>query len=173
VTGLDQATAEGNLVAANLTSTTTTAYDATVLAGIVISQNPLACTDCARPGHPVGIVVSLGPAGSEGQAIFGVPNVVGQTQAKAEALIVSVGLTVGTVLTANSDTVPNGTVISQFPSACNECVRPGSSVSLTVSLGSAAIATSDSGGGSAVDILILGLLVGFARRRRKKSRMTT
>jgi len=44
-----------------------------------------------------------------------VPDVVGQAQAAAESAIVSAGLIVGTIATANSDTVAAGDVIDQNP----------------------------------------------------------
>ncbi len=46
-----------------------------------------------------------------------VPNVVGQTQAAAQAAITGAGLTVGTVTNQSSPTVPAGQVISQNPAA--------------------------------------------------------
>ena len=50
-----------------------------------------------------------------------VPDVVNQTQAAAEAAIVAATLTVGNVTTAQSDTVPAGSVISQNPARWCEC----------------------------------------------------
>ena len=62
MTGQLQATAEANIVAAGLTvGTVTTAASATVPAGDVISQNPVACMACASPSDPVDLVVSTGP----------------------------------------------------------------------------------------------------------------
>ena len=134
VVGQAQATAEANIVAAGLTvGTVSTANSGTVPAGVVISQSPVACSACATSGDPVDLVVSIGPA------VIDVPNVVGQVQATAEANIVAAGLTVGTVLTANSGTVPAGVVISQSPVACTACATSGDPVALTVSLGPAAI----------------------------------
>jgi len=134
VTGQAQATAEANIVVAGLSvGIVTTASSGSVPAGDVISQSPAACTACVAPGSSVDLVVSLGPAAID------VPNVVGQAQATAEANIVAAGLIVGTVLTANSGTVPAGDVISQSPVACAACVAPGSSVDLVVSLGPAVI----------------------------------
>ena len=63
-----------------------------------------------------------------------VPNVVNLTQAAASAAIASAGLTVGTVSTAPSTTVPAGSVISQNPSG-GTLVSPGSAVALVVSSG--------------------------------------
>ena len=66
-----------------------------------------------------------------------VPNVVGLTQAAATTAITGAGLVVGTVTTANSATVPAGSVISQNPAA-GASVAAGSAVALVVSLGPAA-----------------------------------
>ena len=63
-----------------------------------------------------------------------VPNVVGQTQAAAQAAITGAGLAVGAVTEVYSETVPAGVVISQSPAA-GGTVAPGSAVSLTVSKG--------------------------------------
>ena len=67
------------------------------------------------------------------------PNVVGQTQAAATAAITSAGLTLGTVTTASSTTVPSGSVISQNPAAGTQ-VATGSAVALVVSTGSPQVA---------------------------------
>jgi hypothetical protein len=60
-----------------------------------------------------------------------VPNVVGMTQANAQAAILSASLAVGTVTQEYNDTVPAGSVISQSPVA-GTSVYLGSSVNLTV-----------------------------------------
>jgi beta-lactam-binding protein with PASTA domain len=123
--GLTQAAAQTAITAAGLTvGTRTTTNSATVPSGRVISQAPAAGSN-VPPGSAVALVVSLGAK---------VPNVVGLTQAAAEAAITSSGLTVGTVTTANSTTVPAGTVISQSPTAGTN-VAPATAVTLVVSLG--------------------------------------
>jgi beta-lactam-binding protein with PASTA domain len=63
-----------------------------------------------------------------------VPNVVGMTQAAASAAIKGASLTVGTVTTQSSTTVPAGQVISQNPAA-GASVASGSAVNLVVSSG--------------------------------------
>jgi len=63
-----------------------------------------------------------------------VPNVVGMTQADAQAAIGTAQLVVGTVTEEYSDTVPAGNVISQDPAA-GTSVPIGSAVNLVVSLG--------------------------------------
>jgi beta-lactam-binding protein with PASTA domain len=67
-----------------------------------------------------------------------VPDVVGLAQAAAESSVVSSDLVVGTVSTANDDTVAVGNVISQNP-AGGASVAVGSAVNLVVSLGPAQI----------------------------------
>jgi len=125
VVGRTQADAQKALTTAGLTvGTVTMANSATVAAGKVISQNPVAGTNVA-PGSAVALVVSLGTA---------VPNVVGLTQDSAQAALIAAGLTVGTVTTANSATVPSGTVISQTPAAGTK-VTPSSAVALVISSG--------------------------------------
>ena len=63
-----------------------------------------------------------------------VPDVVGQTQAAASAAITGAGLTVGNITSANSATVPAGSVISESPAAGTTIVT-GSPVALVVSAG--------------------------------------
>ena len=128
VVGQTQAAAQTALTGVGLTvGTVTTASSATVPAGQVISQNPAAGTGVAA-GSAVALVVSSGPAA------VSVPNVVGQTQAAAQTALTGVGLTVGTVTTASSATVPAGRVISQNPAA-GTGVAAGSAVALVVSSG--------------------------------------
>ena len=63
-----------------------------------------------------------------------VPDVVGLTQGAATTAIVGAGLTVGSITSASSATVPAGSVISESPSAGTP-VSPGTSVSLVISTG--------------------------------------
>lgn len=67
-----------------------------------------------------------------------VPNVVGETQAAAEATLIAAQLTVGAITAQASDTVPAGTVISQAPVAGTE-VEKASAVALAVSTGPALV----------------------------------
>jgi beta-lactam-binding protein with PASTA domain len=71
-----------------------------------------------------------------------VPNVVSLTQSAATSAITSAGLTVGTITTASSTTVPAGSVISQNPAAGTQ-VTQGSSVALVVSSGPPLVAVPD------------------------------
>jgi len=63
-----------------------------------------------------------------------VPDIVGLSQADAEAAIVGGGFVVGAVTEGYSDTIPIGSVISQDPIGGEEA-EGGSAVSLTISLG--------------------------------------
>ena len=67
-----------------------------------------------------------------------VPNVVGITQSAAATAIQKLGLVVGTVTTASSNSVPSGNVISESPVA-GTLVSPGSTVTLVVSSGPATL----------------------------------
>ena len=82
-------------------------------------------------GSAVNLVVSSGPPQ------VAVPNVVGLTQTAATSAITGANLTLGTVTTASSTTVPAGSVISQTPTAGTQATQ-GSAVNLVVSSGSAA-----------------------------------
>jgi len=110
--------------------TVTTQNSATVAAGSVISQRPTAGTSAA-PGSAVTLVVSSGPAPPVNVSV---PNVVGLARAVATTRITTAGLTVGTVTTQISATVPAGGVISQRPAA-GAGAAPGSAVNLVVSSG--------------------------------------
>lgn len=125
-----RADASATLAAAGLTlGTVTEVNHATVPAGSVISQNPLAGTN-APPGSAVTIEVSLGPA----VVTSIVPDVVGQTRAAALTAITGAGLTGGAVTFANHATMPAGNVVSTSPVA-GTALAPGSAVAMVVSLG--------------------------------------
>jgi len=63
-----------------------------------------------------------------------VPDLGGLSQAEAEAALAAAGLALGTLGTAHSDTVPEGDVISQVPSA-GSSVPGGTAVDIVISLG--------------------------------------
>jgi RHS repeat-associated protein len=75
------------------------------------------------------VVISANPR------MVSVPDVVGMTRSAAEAAIQSARLVIGAITTEHSETVPEGSVISQQPAAGTSVVED-SSVNLTVSLGS-------------------------------------
>ena len=127
VVGDTQAAATTAITAAGLTlGTVTSTPSATVPVGTVISESPAAGSSVAT-GSAVSLVVSSGPP-------ITVPNVVGDTQPVATTAITSAGLTLGTVSTQSSTTVPSGDVISESPAA-GSIVATGSAVSLVVSSG--------------------------------------
>jgi hypothetical protein len=107
--------------------TVTQEYSSTVPAGTVISQMPAVGTEVV-PGTPVNLVVSRGVAPSV------MPIVVGQPRAQAETSITDAGLVLGLVMQDYSETVPEGTVISQSPAVGTE-LPPGTVVSIVLSLG--------------------------------------
>lgn len=131
VVGMSRESAGIALAVARLAVGSVTEQDTggTVPTGQVISQNPPSGT-LVTPGSSVTLIV----AGSPAQPT--VPNVVGMTQSAAQSAIMSAGLAVGSVTQQNNASVPIGQVISQNPPAGTQ-VASGSSVSLSVSIGSA------------------------------------
>ncbi len=131
VVGLTQVAATRVLAFASLSvGTVGMASSASVPSGSVISENPLAGASVAT-GSAVNLTVSTGPPP------VSVPNVLGLTQAGAMSALSGAGLTVGTVSTASSATVPSGSVISENPLA-GASVAANSAVNLLVSTGPAA-----------------------------------
>jgi len=105
--------------------------------------NPTLVVDVSGT-YEVQLIVNDGTAGSAPDTVtitasprmVEVPEVLGLAQAEAEAAIIAADLAVGTITTENSDTVPEGHVISQDPAA-GISVEEGSPVDLVVSLGPA------------------------------------
>ena len=129
-------------------------FNLTVAAGNIISQDPTAGT-LALPGAAVKLLVSQGP-----QPVA-VPNVLGMTQADAQAAIVAAGLSVGPVAQGSSETVPAGSVMSQNPAA--DAMRlPGTAVDLTVSQGPQPVAVPDVIGRTQTDAQAIITGAGFA-----------
>jgi hypothetical protein len=110
--------------------TITSQSSATVPAGSVISSSPSVGTQVVV-GSAVSLVVSSGPPQ------VAVPTVVGLTQAAASSAITGAGLTVGTITSQSSATVPAGSVISSNPAAGTQLVV-GSAVNLVISSGPSA-----------------------------------
>ncbi len=136
VVGLSQAAASSAITGANLVvGNVTTQTSNTVANGDVISQNPTGGTTVSE-GSAVDLVVSSGPA------TVSVPNVVGQSQAAAEAAITGASLVVGVVSNASSNTVASGDVISQDPAAGTN-VAENSAVNIVVSTGPATSSFTD------------------------------
>jgi beta-lactam-binding protein with PASTA domain len=129
VVALTQAAAQAALTAANLVVGTVTQSSSTIVQkGNVISENPGAGT-CVALASSVDLVVSSGTS---------VPNVIGLTEAAADAAIAAANLVVGTVTHANSPNVPAGDVISESPAA-GTSVDLGSPVDLVISSGPLAL----------------------------------
>jgi beta-lactam-binding protein with PASTA domain len=132
VVSLTQANAEAAIVAAGLVvGTVTTAYDASVPAGNVISQNP-AGGGSALPGTAVDLVVSLGVA-----------PVGGAERGEPDAGECGSGDRGGGPRGGHGDdgvrrVVPAGNVISQNPAGGGSAL-PGTAVDLVVSLGVAPV----------------------------------
>jgi beta-lactam-binding protein with PASTA domain len=120
-----QAAANAAITGAGLTvGSVTTQASSTVAAGTVISQSPTAGSSVAS-SSAVSYVLS------SGVAKITVPNVVGDTQTAAAAVLSNAQLVLGTVSTQVSATVAAGHVISESPGA-GSSVASGSAVSLVL-----------------------------------------
>ncbi|MHC4335786.1 MAG: PASTA domain-containing protein, partial [Planctomycetota bacterium] len=126
VVGISETDANLTLNTAGLTSVVTYEFNNTVLAGIVISQNPVALTTVHR-GSSVEISVSLGPP------VY-IPDVVGMNEVEANSTVAAAGLAIGNIVLEYSDTISAGEVISQNPAA-GSVVPMESYVDIVVSLG--------------------------------------
>ncbi len=135
VVGQDEETATAALTALGFEVDPRQENSDTVSEGAVIRTDPGAQTQ-QLDGSVIAIFVSLGPQLTE------VPSIVGETQSDAESLIRDLGFAVGAVETEPSDTVPEGTVISQVQTAGQE-IRHDSAIAFTVSSGPAAIVVPD------------------------------
>ena len=136
--GLAQAQAEAALTSVGLTlGTVGEVFSDTVAGGLVVNQEPAAGTTVVS-GTSVAVTVSLGPA-SNGTTV---PDLLGLTQTQAEAALTSVGLTLGTVSEAYSDTVTAGLVVTQEPAA-GAPVSSGSAIAISVSLGPESVIVPD------------------------------
>jgi eukaryotic-like serine/threonine-protein kinase len=133
VAGLDVNEAIQRLADADLQATQETVTAPKVDAGVVVSSDPEAGATVAR-GSTVHLRVSSGNTT--------VPDVVGQTQADAEAAIERRNLTVAGVEEQPSNDVAAGVVISTNPSAGTDVVQ-GSGVTLTVSTGPEPVSVPD------------------------------
>ena len=111
------------------------AYDDTVALDLVIRTDPAAGTKLKRD-QAVTLVVSKGPAPVK------LPNLVGQSQAKALASLKKLGITDIKVTDDYSKTVAQGDVISMAPKA-GVTVPKGSQVALVVSKGPPLITVPD------------------------------
>ncbi len=132
VAGLSQSSAGVTLAAVGLAvGTITEQPSGTLPEGTVINTKPAAGATVTH-GSAVHLVVV------QSASSVAVPDVVGQSQSAASAILTSAGLTAGLVTQQFSNTVPVGKVIIQSPGA-GSTVAPGSPVNLFVSRGSATV----------------------------------
>lgn len=141
--GLNEAEANQLLAANRLKALYYRSYDASVPAGDIISQSPL-----ARSSSPLGSIVQVLVSQGAGAASVIVPEVTGDTESSATSGLKLAGLKVAVTKTPSSS-VAAGRVISQMPSA-GRGVGSGATVGLLVSTGPEAdISTPDLSGTSA------------------------
>ncbi len=126
VVGQQVTNAENSLKALGLTPVTSTAPSPDVAENIVMSQTP-AKGEKVKAGSEVTLVVSTG------KAPISLPDLTGKSQADATAALDQLGLKNYRVDTAQSDTVPQGQVISQDPKPSD--IKPDTLIVLTVSAG--------------------------------------
>ena len=132
VTGMDETTAYNTLTNSGFTPVKDYAYSADVAQGNVIEQSPNAGS-LAKAGDNVKIVISRGKEQAETTNVA-VPGVTGLTEDAARSAIQNVGLAVGNVSSAYSDSVASGQIISQSPVA-DTAVDAGTAVDFVVSMG--------------------------------------
>jgi len=138
VVGLTHSAAQAAIIAASLNVASISAgHSGTIPAGSVISQFPTAGSSVvlnvdplANPNPAVDLVISLGPG-------IVVPNVVGLIQAAAEtAIMAESGLSVGTITTIYSSTIPAGAVVNQnAPAYTVVTATDTNDINLVISLG--------------------------------------
>lgn len=132
VTGMDETTAYNTLTNSGFTPVKDYAYSADVAQGNVIEQSPNAGS-LAKSGDNVKIVISRGEEQAETTSVA-VPGVTGLTEDAARSAIQNVGLAVGNVSSAYSDSVASGQIISQSPVA-DTAVDARTAVDFVVSMG--------------------------------------
>lgn len=132
VTGMDETTAYNTLTNSGFTPVKDYAYSADVAQGNVIEQSPNAGS-LAKAGDNVKIVISRGEEQAEATSVA-VPGVTGRTEDAARSAIQNVGLAVGNVSSAYSDSVASGQIISQSP-VVDTAVDAGTAVDFVVSMG--------------------------------------
>ena len=126
VVGKTKSEAETAIKNAKFNYKETYEYSADVAADVVISQSP--ASGKLAEGSTIEIVIS------QGEQSKTVPNVMGYAQSAAQSSLTAAGLNYS-VKTDYSDSVAEGNVISQDVDA-GKTVAPGTTVTITVSLGS-------------------------------------
>lgn len=127
VKDLDKDSAVSKLEAAGLKVTFEYVYNDDVPAETVISQTPEAGTKAKKDDT---VVITL----SRGRETVQVPNVIGETEANARAALEAQNITVTSVSSDYSDTVPEGCVMDQSKAA-GTFVEKGAGITLQISLG--------------------------------------
>ena len=127
VAGSTAVVAEQALSRANLDAKVVRSFDETIKAGVVLGGDPPAGREVRR-GSTVTLTVSQGPER------YDVPLLVGRTRAEAVQRVTEARLTLGAMSETFSETVPQGQVISTFPSA-KTSVKRATSVTLVTSKG--------------------------------------
>ena len=130
--GTAASAAQGTLQAGHLSlGAVTQAWNETVAAGTVVSQDPPPGGQL-KPGTAVAVVVSKGKQPVE------VADWTGKPADQATTALTGAGITVATGTPVNSDTVPKGSVVSQTPGAGT--LHKGDTVTLVVSKGPVLVA---------------------------------
>lgn len=127
----DEATAKKKLEAAGFKVERQEASSVNTNEGCVMMQSPKENTK-AKPGSTVTITISTGPDEPD---TIDVPNVEGYSEGDAAVALENAGFKYAKA-TENSDTVPLGSVIRQYPAA-GTALEPGKTVNLTISAGPA------------------------------------
>jgi len=127
VAGLTRVVAQRALTTAHLSAKVVTSFDETAKTGVVLAADPPAGREVSR-GSTVTLTVS------QGQERYGVPPLVGFSQAEATQRLKEAKLTLGKVSGAFSETVPQGQVISTSPAA-DTSVKRATPVALVTSKG--------------------------------------
>ncbi|MDJ1371255.1 Stk1 family PASTA domain-containing Ser/Thr kinase [Gulosibacter molinativorax] len=131
VVGLDETEATATLEELGLVVDVETAPSDEVEIDFVMAQTPPPESSIPH-GDPVTITVSAGPAS------ISVPNLNTLTEDQAKAALEAVGLTLGSVFTEDSPSVPQGQVIRSQPGG-GSAAAPGSGVDIYVSNGQVTI----------------------------------
>jgi serine/threonine-protein kinase len=135
VTGSTTQAAERALTLSHLTPKVVRSFDETIKAGVVIAAQPPAGREVGR-GSTVILTVS------QGAERYGVPRLVGHSQAEAEKRLTEARLVVGAVSQAFSETVAPGQVVSTSPAA-DASVKRATAVALVISKGRQPIVLQD------------------------------
>lgn len=107
-------------------------YSDSVATGSVISTDPAGGTSVSVD-TPVTVIISLG---KQPPAMYKVPTVTGETQAKAQSDLLAAGFKIGNITQQSSSSVASGNVISQNPAAGSSAAQ-GTAVDIVVSTGPA------------------------------------